>query len=137
MGSKPNSSSETPSKEGDAGAGQGRVVEKDKTSFLQELQLFQDRNGSSRMNLDSEPENLSFSKEDEGLINPMFRMRFQDRELPVQTVLKKVGNVTILFSTLLSRVETSIRNRPDWGLRKRPVEYRKNRYSLDYDVGQH
>ncbi|XP_039450027.1 uncharacterized protein LOC120428955 [Culex pipiens pallens] len=33
-------------------------------------------------------------------------------------VLMKAGNVTIMFSTLLSRVETSIRNRPAWGLRK-------------------
>ncbi|XP_052565661.1 uncharacterized protein LOC128093320 [Culex pipiens pallens] len=35
-----------------------------------------------------------------------------------KTVLMKAGNVTILFSTLLSLVETSIRNRSDWGLRK-------------------
>ncbi|XP_038121035.1 uncharacterized protein LOC119770369 [Culex quinquefasciatus] len=33
-------------------------------------------------------------------------------------VLMKAGNVTILFSTLLSRVETSIRNCPAWGLQK-------------------
>ncbi|XP_052565250.1 uncharacterized protein LOC128093233 isoform X1 [Culex pipiens pallens] len=33
-------------------------------------------------------------------------------------VLMKAGNVTILFSTLLSRFETSIRNCPTWGLRK-------------------
>ncbi|XP_052563047.1 uncharacterized protein LOC128092712 [Culex pipiens pallens] len=43
---------------------------------------------------------------------------------------------TILFATLLSRVETSIRNRPAWGLRKLPLTHRYNRYSLDSDVSQ-
>ncbi|XP_052567558.1 uncharacterized protein LOC120432106 isoform X2 [Culex pipiens pallens] len=58
--------------------------------------LISRRRSSSRMNLDSVPKkSVSFSKEDEvleiefrseGLINPMFRMRFQNLELPVQAL---------------------------------------------------
>ncbi|XP_038116706.1 uncharacterized protein LOC119768943 [Culex quinquefasciatus] len=51
---EPNSSSGTPSKEGGAGAGRGEVLKKDKASFLQELQLFHDRNGMGGRNVDSQ-----------------------------------------------------------------------------------
>ncbi|XP_052562980.1 uncharacterized protein LOC128092678 [Culex pipiens pallens] len=50
---EPNSSSGTPSKEGGAGAGRGRVLEKDKASFLQELLLFHGRDAMRGRNVDS------------------------------------------------------------------------------------
>ncbi|XP_038117189.1 uncharacterized protein LOC119769288 [Culex quinquefasciatus] len=42
-----------PSKEGGAGASRGEVLKKDKANFLQELQLFHDRNGMGGWNVDS------------------------------------------------------------------------------------
>ncbi|EDS39173.1 chaperonin [Culex quinquefasciatus] len=96
---EPNSSSGTPSKECGAGAGRGEVLKKDKASFLQEQQLFHDRNGVPK-------KSVSFSKEDEvleiefrseGLINPIFRMRFQNRELPVSFSSQE----TSIYSQLL------------------------------------
>ncbi|XP_038116971.1 uncharacterized protein LOC119769142 [Culex quinquefasciatus] len=50
---EPNSSSGTHSKEGGAGAARGEVLKKDKASFLQEQQLFHDRNGMGGRNVDS------------------------------------------------------------------------------------
>ncbi|EDS30274.1 conserved hypothetical protein [Culex quinquefasciatus] len=118
---EPNSSSGTPSKEGGAGAGRGRVLEKDKASFLpassfKELQLFHGRNAIRGRNVDSHRLVVVVardwwlkvnSREDWGRSSRRWRCRSVAREtsttLPEsmanssKIVLIEGGNVTIVL----------------------------------------